>query len=168
MENLSIRQYRSSDIEQCRNLWKELTEHHRTIYNDPTIGGRSPEYYFDEHLKNVGHERIWVAEYDNKVVGIAGLIVKDNEGEIDPVVVSSKHRGKGIGKAIVEFVIKEARKLNLKYLSVKPVLRNIDAIAFYHHIGFRGIGQIELFMELTPNLDKWVDGIELYGCLFKY
>jgi len=36
------RKYRSSDIEQCRSLWKELTEWHRIIYKDPTIGGENP------------------------------------------------------------------------------------------------------------------------------
>ena len=168
MENLSIRQYRPSDIEHCRGLWKELVEHHRAIYSDPTIGGESPEDYFDKHLENIGYERIWVAEYDNKVVGLAGLVVKGNEGEIDPIVVSSRLRGNGIGTAFVGFIIEEARKLDLKYLNVRPVARNIDAIAFYHRNGFKGIGQIELFMELNPRPEKWVDDIDLFGYSFIY
>ncbi len=39
-----------SDREACRALWRELTECHRTIYGDPSIGGDDPGLYFDEHL----------------------------------------------------------------------------------------------------------------------
>lgn len=168
MKNLSIRQYLASDVEHCRALWLELTEYHRAIYNNYTIGGESPEDYFDKHLVNLGNDKIWIAEINNEIVGLIGLIISNNDGEIDPVVVSSKHRGNGIGTALVAFVIEEAKKLNLKYLSVKPVARNIDAIEFYNHIGFRLIGQIELFMELTPNSEKWLEGIDLFGNSFMY
>jgi len=167
MESFFIRQYRHTDIDQCRNLWIELTEYHRTIYDDPSIGGNEPGLYFDSHLARIGHESIWVVEYNNEVIGLAGLIVKDNEGEIDPLIVSAKHRGKGIGKDLVAFMIEEARKINLHYLNVKPVARNVDAINFYYNVGFRAIGQIELFIDLQKS-EKWLDGIQLYGRSYQY
>ena len=169
MKNLTIRQYCPSDIDQCKELWVELVEHHRTIYSDPTIGGEFPGHYFDKYLARVGTEHIWVAERDGNIVGLTGLVINDEEGEIDPVIVSLKHRGNGIGTSMVTFVIEKAQKLNLHYLSVKPVARNTDAINFYHHTGFRGIGQIELFMELKDSKPKkWIDGIELFGRSFIY
>jgi len=164
-----IRQYNPSDLDECRSLWTELTEHHRNIYNDPSIGGNEPGFHFDKHLTRVGVDRIWVAEYYGKVVGITGLIVSDGEAEIDPLVVLAEYRGKGIGTALVKSMIEEAKKLDVQYLSVKPVARNTDAISFYHNIGFRGIGQIELFMELRDSdLEKWKHSIELFEHFFVY
>jgi len=33
-----VRKYQEQDKEQCRGLWRELTEWHREIYQDPNIG----------------------------------------------------------------------------------------------------------------------------------
>ena len=42
-------------------------------------------------------------------------------------------------------------------------------ITFYHNAGFRGIGQIELFMEPRDfDPEKWEHGIELFGHFFVY
>jgi len=38
-----IRKYQPDDREQCRALWRELTEWHREIYEDTTIGGEHPD-----------------------------------------------------------------------------------------------------------------------------
>ena len=97
-----IRKYQPADRKQCRSLWKELTEWHREIYRDPTIGGENPEDYFDKHLVKVEHEHIWVAVYDSKVVGLVGLIVEEEEAEIEPLIVSEAYRHKGIGEKLVE------------------------------------------------------------------
>jgi len=61
----------SQDKEQCRALWKELTERHREIYDDPSIGGEHPEDYFDKHLGKVGADNLWVAVRGSRVVGLA-------------------------------------------------------------------------------------------------
>ncbi len=37
-----IRRYASRDLDRCRELWVELTQHHRDIYGDPSIGGVDP------------------------------------------------------------------------------------------------------------------------------
>ena len=54
-----IRKYRESNRGECRSLWRELTEWHREIYQDPNIGGEHPEDFFDEHLAKVGPENLW-------------------------------------------------------------------------------------------------------------
>jgi hypothetical protein len=47
MTEVIIRKYLPIDKESCRKLWQELTEKHRQIYQDPSIGGPTPEKYFD-------------------------------------------------------------------------------------------------------------------------
>jgi len=54
----AIRAYALADLDACRRLWQVLTERHRLIYEDPTIGGDDAGLYFDTHLARVGPENI--------------------------------------------------------------------------------------------------------------
>jgi len=60
----------------------------------------------------------------------------------------------------------EASKLSIRYLNVRPVARNIDALHFFHHYGFDTIGHIQLFIDLKKRL--WKTGIELHHRQFNY
>lgn len=161
-----IRKYRAADRDQCRMLWKELTEWHRQIYQDPSIGGAHPEEHFDKHLAKAGPERLWVAVQDSKVVGLAGLIVNGKEAEIEPVIVSEHYRSRKIGKSLLHEVLKEARRLRVRFLNVSPVARNIDAVRFFYGQGFKNLGHIGLFMDLSEC--KWKQGPKLFECQFSF
>jgi len=162
-----VRRYQESDLERCRGLWRELTEWHREIYQDSTIGGEHPENYFDKHLAKVGPEQLWVAEHNAKVVGLIGLTSGlYDEVEVEPLIVSRAYRGKGVGKQSIQTVIAEARRRGLRSLNVSPVGRNIKAIQFLHNQGFKNLGCIQLFIDLIDH--KWKDGPELFGCKFKF
>jgi hypothetical protein len=97
-KSLLIRKYRAVDRDQCRMLWKELTEWHRQIYQDPSIGGAHPEEHFDQHLAKAGPERLWVAVQDSQIAGLVGLTVNDKEAEIEPIIVSAITAAKKSGK----------------------------------------------------------------------
>ena len=118
---------------------------------------------------NAVKDRLWIAEIEGEIIGFTSLIIKDQEAEIEPVIVSHKHRGKGIGERLVKYTIEEARKLKILCLSVKPVARNKEAISFFYDCGFRTIGHIQQFIwlgESEPN--EWKDGLEILGKKFKY
>jgi GNAT superfamily N-acetyltransferase len=169
MANVDVRCYESSDLDRCRALWAELTQRHREIYDDPSIGGAQPGLEFDGHLARVGAERVWVAVLDGDVVGFASLIHNGDEAEIEPVVVASTHRGQRIGQALVSRVIEEAKKLGVLCLGVKPVARNRDAISFFYEAGFRTLGHVHLFMWFgESSSDMWKPGPEMFGKPFDY
>jgi ribosomal protein S18 acetylase RimI-like enzyme len=147
-------------------LWKELTEWHREIYQDPRIGGEHPENYFDEHLKKVGPEQIWVAESNLHVVGFIGLVIKEGEAEIEPLIVSKTFRGRGIGAKLVEAVLSEVRKRGFRFLNVSPVARNVEAMRFFHKQGFKSVGHVQLFMSFTDY--KWKSGLKVHDLEFEY
>lgn len=161
-----LRRYRGEDLEPCRGLWSELTEWHRTIYEDPTIGGLDPGRHFDEHLAKVGGENLWVAVSDGAVVGLAGLMGEGEEVEVEPVVVSGPHRESGVGGMLVEAVVEEVRRRGVKYLSVRPVARNLKALEFFANRGFVNVGHIELFMDLTGG--SWRSGLRLFDREYRY
>ncbi len=71
---VTIRNYEPKNLADCRALWRELTQWHREIYDDPTIGGATPELKFDEHLAAVGMGHVWVAIEQSNIVGMVGMI----------------------------------------------------------------------------------------------
>lgn len=166
VEYITIRRYIPSDLEDCRGLWAELTDWHRRIYEDSTIGGSDPGKHFDRHLAKVGENNLWVALCDGNVIGLTGLMGEGDEAEVEPAVVSEPYRRKGIGKRLMETVVTEAKNRGVKILSTRPVARNVEAIGFFYDQGFVNVGHIELFIDLTNG--EWREGLKLFGLEFKY
>ena len=166
---MSVRDYQPSDLDRCRALWAEMTQRHRDIYEDPTIGGDNPGLEFDRHLSDVGAGRVWVATFGEEVVGLVSLIQKDEQAEVEPIVVSSQHRGRGIGRELLSHAVEQAKRFGVVCLSVKPVARNEAAISFFYDAGFRVLGHIQLFMWLGPSAPgQWRRGPKLLGKRFDY
>ena len=166
---MKIRNYTSTDLEICRSLWSEMVQQHRDNYDDQTIGGDNPGLEFDEHIGKIGSENIWLAESNGEVVGFTSLIKNDQEAEIEPIVVSNKHRGKGVGKFLIKHAAEEAKKQNILCLYVKPVARNKEAISFFHDCGFKTVGHIQLFKWFGEETeDTWQEGLEIFGKKFNY
>jgi GNAT superfamily N-acetyltransferase len=165
---MEIRPYRSEDLEACRELCRELTQHHREIYDDPGIGGADPGVHFDEYLAHPKLLGAWVAVDAGAVVGLTGLLGKGDEVEIEPVVVGTAHRARGIGRRLLERMLDEARARGAKSVSIRPVARNALAIRRFHEAGFRTLGHIELFSRLDPSPQEWKPGPRLHGREFRY
>ena len=172
MTDVTIRPYTTSDLEACRDLWRELTQRHRDIYDDQTIGGDDPGPYFDEtHLKAARRAGTWVAELEDAVVGMYSLLAAEGEedGEIDPVVVRSELRSRGIGRRLLEHGIEEARSRGVRFLNIRPVVRNVEAVELYHEVGFRLLGHLDMFMEVSPAGQRvWRPGVTVHGKEFSY
>ncbi|MFX0079626.1 MAG: GNAT family N-acetyltransferase [Candidatus Hermodarchaeota archaeon] len=165
-KSIIIRGYQENDLAACRALWRELTEWHREIYEDSKIGGDQPGLYFDKHLATVGANRLWVAEHKSQVIGLVGLETRDEELFVEPLVVASDYRGKGVGSQLLEKAKLEAKQQGAKSLSVRPVARNQRVIQFLFKQGFQTLGHIQLFIDLTHS--KWKKGPNLFGCNFKF
>jgi len=108
---------------------------------------------------------LWVAEQASRVIGLAGLIVRGDEAELEPLVIAKSHRGKGIGSRLIEKVIVEARAKRIRLLTVKPVARNVKTIQLLHKHGFTNLGVIELFMDFSNR--TWRSGPEMFECEFR-
>lgn len=162
----TIRKYQPPDLPSCRTLWTELTQHHRDIYQIPTIGGPNPGTHFDKHLAKVGPDNLWVATHHGKVIALTGLMGTGDQAEVEPAIVSQPHRRKGIGKTLMETVIAEAKNRDIKTLSVRPVARNTEALRFFTQQGFNNVGHIELFIDLTNR--QWKKGLKLFDLELKY
>jgi len=175
--NITIRDYEARDYDVCRALWVELTQHHRDIYEDPSIGGNDPGRGFNRYLENPQRHGTWVAEVEGQVVALTGLLSHSHteegdagmEGEVEPVVVSLAYRDKGIGTSLVEHVVEQAREKGVRFLSIRPVARNDRAISLYVRLGFSTVGAVELLQDLSSSYDrKWKTGIKILDNELRY
>ena len=163
----TIRAYEPEDLEACRALWAVLTQHHRDLYGNASIGGDDPGVHFDEYLKHPKYLASWVAVRDEEVVGLTGLLLDGDEAEIEPVVVAAAHRGQGIGRRLVDNAIEQARERSVGSVKIRPVARNAQAMRHFHAAGFRVLGHIEMFQTLEPSTQEWTPGITINGLDFR-
>lgn len=158
--SVSIRPYRPSDHNACRGLWAELTELQRDLYDEPDSGDTDPGVGFEDYLTRLDLSGMWVAEHaEDGVIGLVGLILNGRAGEVYPVVVTQRHRGKGVGTALLGHVAEQARKRSLRRLMVVPESRNAAAIKTLHGAGYDTLAAVRLTMDLTGNPP---DGDEVY------
>ena len=164
-----IREYQDNDFESCRKLWEELTQRHRDIYFDPSIGGDDPGSAFERYLRRTDLAGIWVVERDTLVIGMSGLLLDEDEVEIEPIIIRSEFRSQGIGAQLLQRLIIEAKQQGADFLSIRPVARNIEAINCFHRAGFSLLGHIDMFMDLSDEKEPgWVDGVTIHGNTFRY
>ena len=92
---------------------------------------------FLEFLENEHLGRAWLIYFDNEVVGyiiltfIFSFEYKGRIAFLDELYLSEKARGKGIGKAAVDFIQSEARKLSLKIIYLEVEGHNQNAQQLY-------------------------------------
>jgi GNAT superfamily N-acetyltransferase len=163
-----IRDFEERDRDACRALWVQLTQWHRDIYDDQSIGSGNPDSWFDTYLAEKQPVAVWVAELDGRVVGFTGALALDGGAryELEPIVVDAAFRGRGIGAALARTVIERARADGMRGVEVKPAARNSDAIRFFHALGFDVLGQLELELDLVRP-ERWRDGERLAGRPFR-
>lgn len=169
MKDVTIRACEPGDRAACRDLYAELTQRHRDIYDDPSIGGDDPGAGLDDLLARGDLAGLWVAERGGEVLGFAGLLVTGPQGEVEPVVVSASERSRGIGTRLLVRLADEARARGVRYLSIRPVARNAEAVACFHRAGFRTLGHLDMFMDLrSGEPSPWKRGIVIHGREFEY
>lgn len=164
-----VRDYAPADYAACRLLWIELTEHHRRIYEDSSIGGDDPGAALDDYLALQERVATWVADLDGRVVGLTGLLQRGTSGEVEPVVVTDRLRNRGVGRLLIERVVIEAADRGYEYLAIRPVARNVSAIRRFYDAGFQTLGgHVDLTMDLAERRHRWIEGAHLHGLGFRY
>ena len=76
---------------------------------------------------------------DGKVIGYLSYVIKKHHTrklDVDQLVIKEEHRGKGIGKKLMEKVKEIATDENCDRIELNCWMFNSSAIAMYEHIGF--------------------------------
>lgn len=88
-----------------------------------------------------GGERVMlVATEGNAVLGYIGMMYVLDEGYISNVAVSTEHRRRGVGGALVEAIESRSRELGLGFLTLEVREGNTPARSLYARHGFTDVG----------------------------
>lgn len=82
-----------------------------------------------------------VAERNGKTAGYAGMNCVLDECYVDNVAVFPQFRRKGIARALMESLIRAARKRNASFLTLEVRASNAGAIALYRSLEFCEAGR---------------------------
>jgi GNAT superfamily N-acetyltransferase len=165
----TIRPYRSADHGACRRLWAELTEQQDELYGASADRAGDPGAAFEEYLARLDLSGMWVADDpDDGVIGLAGLILDGRGGVVEPVVVTARRRGQGIGRTLLVHVADEARKRGMTSLTVAPSTRNEAAIRCLHAAGYDTLSAVQLTLDLGRQARGLREGLEFQDLRFRY
>jgi ribosomal-protein-alanine N-acetyltransferase len=89
----------------------------------------------DESVFREDEHKYLVAKEDKKVVGYIGVEKIEGETHIINMAVRPDHRGKGIGKKLMEKVL---NKKDVFFLEVR--VSNLPALGLYEKYGFKKVG----------------------------
>jgi len=94
----------------------------------------------EEELKNKSRKYI-VAKENKEILGFAGISIASGDAvELMNIVVRKDKRRSGIGTALLNEIIKIAKKTNLEVLTLEVNVNNLSAITLYENFGFERIG----------------------------
>lgn len=131
-----------SQIAQARELFLEYAQ---------SLGFSLCFQNFDEELASLLGDyappdgRLLLAEYEGQLAGCVALHKLDTEVgseacEMKRLYLRPQFRGKGLGRALADRIIAEARQIGYKRMrldTVEPVMK--DAVEMYRRLGFREI-----------------------------
>jgi len=135
MQNLQLRQYKTSDQDAVWQLHVDGLKQ---------TGSYIDNRKYDEDMLNIegtyldnGGE-FFVASFDNKVVGMGGLLKMNNKiAEVKRMRVNIAYQQKGIGSLIIEILIKRAKELGYKKLELDTTENMHAAKRLYEKHGFK-------------------------------
>ena len=94
---------------------------------------------FRDEIKNP-HSHFHIAFEQNELIGYSGFWLLVDDAHITSITVAHPHRGKGFGRAQLEYLTLEARRLGAVKLSLEVRESNQKAIELYTSSGFERVG----------------------------
>lgn len=128
---MQIKTLAVEDFPRCAELWD--------LKKQRTLAER-----FYSELQS-GNRVTYVCEDEGALLGEISLVFKMEESDytiagkrayVSHLVVKKEHRRKGIGKALVEYVIEQAKQMGLRELTIGVDLDNYPALKLYTAAGF--------------------------------
>lgn len=136
--NILIRSMSISDLDQIKNnLETDFDEFWN--YN-----------VFKQELENPNSE-YFVAILNETIVGFAGIWTAVDDIHITNIVTKKSHRNQGIGKKLLEHLIKISKQKNLSSLTLEVNEKNEPAIKLYEQYNFKKIGKRKNYYKQNEN-----------------
>ena len=139
---LNIRPAKDSDRNAIWEIFREVVAEGDTYPIDPNIPREQALAYWFKH-----NAHVCVAESDNKILGSYTLHQNQAAGGAHVAnaafIVSKDARGQGIGRAIGEHCLKEARRLGFRAMQFNFVVSaNEAAVKLWQSLGMKIVGTL--------------------------
>ena len=133
---MSIRKGSEKDIPAVLALIKELAVYEK----EPEAVVVTEEQLLEDGFGSNPSYGLYVAEMDGKVVGISLYYYRYSTWKgrclyLEDLIVTESYRGKGLGKALFEITLEQARKDNCAKMNWQVLDWNTPAIDFYKTYG---------------------------------
>ncbi|NLY08285.1 MAG: ribosomal protein S18-alanine N-acetyltransferase [Tissierellia bacterium] len=99
------------------------------------------ENLFYQELTSNDDSYYFVMEESGETLGYAGLWNMVGEGHVTVIAVNEKHRGRGIGRKLMERLIFLGVELGTTGITLEVRVDNIPAIELYTSLGFSIVGK---------------------------
>jgi PhnO protein len=132
--NLQIRKVENKDLD---FVYKSICE-----LENEELDFRIFEEIFNENISNPNNLYL-IAENESEALGFVTFHTQNLlhhcslVGEIQEFFVHQNHRGKGIGRQLIEKIMQYANQNNLKSIEVTTNRRRTENVLIYENLGFK-------------------------------
>ena len=88
-----------------------------------------------------------VVEEDGEILGFVGSVMVLDEAEITNVAVMKSHQKQGLGRLLIESLMRIIAGLEIEILHLEVRVSNSEAISLYRRIGFEAVGMRHNYYE---------------------
>lgn len=138
---MEIRQFKTTDIEQTREIWNEVVRDGVAFPQMEELDTQSGLDFF------LSQSFTGVCEENGQLLGLY-ILHPNNVGRCGHIcnasyAVSSKARGRGVGEALVRYCLEKAKELGFGIMQFNAVVsNNFPALNLYAKLGFTQLGVI--------------------------
>ena len=156
-----------TQLDQVRALMRSFIAWHKERHGDDLdlINAYFDDAAFEDELASLPGKygpprgQLLLATVDEEPAGCVALHEIDSAScEMKRMFVYPQHHGKGIGRALAEAIINEARALGYRTMRLDTSVRQDAANGLYRRLGFQ---TIEPYYELPEDLRNWLVFMEL-------
>lgn len=120
-------------VDGCRRLMREITQPDRFVATATWLLEYTDPYGFESEFCGT----------------IQGIRTRSNLGAVQNVGVTPKHRGRGLGTALLHHSMAGFREAGLQRVSLEVTAKNRDAQRLYRRLGFRQIKTVYKTVEVA-------------------
>jgi putative acetyltransferase len=131
--------------DEARALIAELDAVLGALYEAEQRHGYSIEQAFQPHV------RFFVARLDGEAVGCGAVALFDDYAEVKRMYTRDAARGRGVGKALLAHIEREAREAGKPMLRLETGTLQAAAIGLYEGCGFRACAAFGHYATLPPH-----------------
>jgi len=153
---VKLRSARREDLDSITEIYNEaIIKTAATFDTEPKTVEDQKKWFDDHEAKNP----ILVAELNGVIVGWASLskwsdrCAYSDTAEIS-LYIQEEHQGKGIGKYLIEAIVKEGEKTGLHTIIARITEGNESSLHLHRSVGFTHIG---IMKEVGKKFDKRLD-----------